>query len=106
MIIKEFYRTRTDGVNLYINIDALTDENGNVVYEKIVDELTGDVWRKPVPRGFKILQNETGATYASAIDVENKPYTYSETDEPISTDGDNELAEKAKAYDILMGVEV
>lgn len=107
MIINEFYKIREDGVNLYINIDALTDENGNVVYENIVDEQTGEVWRKPVPRGFKILQNETGATYSEAIDVENAPYTYSETNEPIeATETDmTEMTEKAKAYDILMGVE-
>ena len=107
MIINEFYKIREDGVNLYINIDALTDENGNVVYEKIVDEQTGEVLRKPVPRGFKILQNETGVPYAEAIDVENAPYTYAETNEPIeATETDmTELTEKAKAYDILMGVE-
>ena len=107
MIIKEFYRTREDGVNLYINIDALTDENGNVVYEKIVDEKTSEVWRKPVPRGFKILQNETGLPYAEAIDIENAPYTYSETNETIEVAETDmtELTEKAKAYDILMGVE-
>ena len=79
MIIKEFYRTRTDGVNLY---------------------------RTYSDNGMQILQNETGKTYNTAIDVENAPYTYTETDEPIPTDGDNELTEKAKAYDILMGVEV
>ena len=56
MIIKEFYRTRKDGVNLY---RTYSDMN---VY---------------------ILQNETGAEYDEAIDVENAPYTYSETDKPI-----------------------
>lgn len=107
MIIKEFYQTREDGVDLYINIDALTDANGNVVYETIIDEQTGEVWRKPVSRGFKILQNETGVPYAEAIDVENAPYTYSETNDPIkATETDmTEVTEKAKAYDILMGVE-
>ena len=79
MIVKEFYRTRADGINLY---RTYSDE------QKM------------------IIQNETGKTYSSAVDVENAPYTYTETDEPIPTDGDNELAEKAKAYDILMGVEV
>lgn len=79
MIIKDFYRTREDGVNLY---------------------------RTYSDNGMQILQNETGKTYNTAIDVENAPYTYTETDEPIPTDGDNELTEKAKAYDILMGVEV
>lgn len=56
MIIKEFYRTRKDGVNLY---RTYSDMN---VY---------------------ILQNETGIEYEEAIDVENAPYTYSETDKPI-----------------------
>lgn len=56
MIIKEFYRTRKDGVNLY---RTYSDMN---VY---------------------ILQNETGIEYEEAIDVENTPYTYSETDKPI-----------------------
>ena len=81
MIIKEFYKTREDAVSLY---------------------------RTYSDKGMMILQNETGVTYAEAIDVENAPYTYSETDEPIEvieTDM-TELTEKAKAYDILMGVEV
>lgn len=56
MIIKEFYRQRKDGVNLY---RTYSDKN---VY---------------------ILQNETGIEYDEAIDVENAPYTYSETDKPI-----------------------
>lgn len=56
MIIKEFYSTRKDGVNLYRNYSD---------------------------KGLFILQNETGIEYAEAIDVENAPYTYSETDKPI-----------------------
>lgn len=56
MIIKEFYRTRKDGVNLY---RTYSDIN------------------------MYILQNETGVEYEEAIDVENAPYTYSETDKPI-----------------------
>ena len=56
MIVKEFYRTREDGVNLY---RTYSDE------------------------GFYILQNETNTEYGEAIDVENDPYTYSETDKPI-----------------------
>lgn len=56
MIVREFYRTRKDGVNLY---RTYSDE------------------------GFYILQNETGTEYDEAIDVENAPYTYSETDKPI-----------------------
>lgn len=56
MIVREFYRTRKDGVNLYH-----TYSNSNLI----------------------ILQNETQREYDEAIDVENAPYTYSETDKPI-----------------------
>ena len=74
MLINEPFGTRADGVNLFINIDALTDEKGEVVRDKD---------KKPIPRGYYILQNETGAKLDAAIDVENAPYTYAETDEPI-----------------------
>lgn len=60
MIIKEFYRTRKDGVNLY---------------------------RTYSDKEVYILQNETGAEYDEAIDVEGAPYTYSETDKPIEKEG-------------------
>lgn len=56
MIIKEFYKTRKDGVNLY---RIYSDED------------------------YIILQNETGIEYNEAIDVENASYTYSETDKKI-----------------------
>ena len=80
MIVKRFYKTRSDGVSLY---RTFSDE------QKM------------------ILQNETGVTYAEAIDVEDSPYTYTETDEPIEVSETDmtELAEKAKAYDILVGVD-
>ena len=56
MIVREFYRTRNDGVNLY---------------------------RTYSDKEVYIIQNETGIEYTEAIDVENAPYTYSETDKPI-----------------------
>lgn len=56
MIVKEFYKTREDGVNLYRTYS--TDNKF-------------------------ILQNETGVEYAEAIDVENAPYTYTEMEKPI-----------------------
>lgn len=56
MIIREFFETRYDGVNLY---------------------------RTYSDAGYFILQNETGLKYGEAIDVEFKNYTYSETDELI-----------------------
>lgn len=55
-IKREFYMTREDGVNLF---KTYSDEN------------------------YKIKQNETGVIYDSAIDIENAPYTYSETNEKI-----------------------
>lgn len=57
MIVKEFYKIREDGVNLY---------------------------RTYSDSDMMIIQNETGVTYSEAIDVENAPYTYTETNEPIS----------------------
>ena len=56
MIIKEFYETRFDGANLYRNY---SDE------------------------GYYIIQNETGAEYEEAIDIEGAPYTYTESDKKI-----------------------
>jgi hypothetical protein len=57
--------------------------------------------------GFMLLQVETGIKYADPVDVVPCRYTYEETDELIETkyDGDiGEMEEKAKAYDILVGV--
>lgn len=56
MIIKEFYKTRNDGVNLY---------------------------RTYSDSGLYIKQIETGNVYDEAIDVENAPYTYTETTIPV-----------------------
>lgn len=57
MLIKELYMTRTDGVKLYRNY---SDE------------------------GKRLIQNETGIVYDEAIDVEDAPYTYTESEELIS----------------------
>ena len=83
MIDTRYYRTRKDGVKLYRTIDALTDEKGNVLLESIYDENDKVIGERAIPRGFYILQNETNVEYDEAIDVENAPYTYSETDKPI-----------------------
>lgn len=56
MIIREFYMTRNDGVNLY---KTSSDKN---VY---------------------IIKQGTDEEYDAAIDVENSPYTYEETEEVI-----------------------
>lgn len=66
MIRKEFFETRPDGVNLY---RTYSDE------------------------GFYIIQNETGAEYAEAIDVEGARYTYSESDKKIEEPNGEEVAE-------------
>ena len=56
MIRKVFYETREDDVNLY---RTFSDE------------------------GYKIRQVQTGIIYDEAIDVENAPYTYTETTEKV-----------------------
>lgn len=56
MIKRDFYATRKDGVKLY---------------------------RTYSDSGMTVRQNETGAEYDEAVDVETTPYTYSETDTPI-----------------------
>ena len=60
MIKREYYMTRSDGVKLY---KTYSD------YNKY------------------ILQVETNVEYDIAIDVENAPYTYVETNKLIEEDG-------------------
>ena len=64
-----YYTTRTDGIKLFRFAAPNTK--------------TGDEWDKP---RFKIRQDQTGALYDEAIDVENAPYTYTETDIPTESD--------------------
>ena len=56
MIVREFYKTRNDGVKLY---------------------------RTYSDSGLFIKQNETGTIYDEAIDIEGSSYTYSETKDKI-----------------------
>lgn len=75
MIVREFYRTRKDGVSLY---------------------------RTYSDAGYLIRQTQTGAEYAEAIDVADAPYTYTETKTPIKTPEmttEKMLAELEAAYD-------
>ena len=69
MIIREFHTTRQDGVSLYRTYSS---------------------------EGYYIMQNETGNIYPEAIDVENAPYTYSETTDKIEviTEGTNDKRNK------------
>lgn len=61
MIVKEFYRTRNDGVNLY---KSYSD------------------------KGETIRKVGTDEVYDEAIDVETAPYTYEETGEKIEVFGE------------------
>jgi len=61
MIVREYYRTREDGVRLY---------------------------RTYSDKGMYIVQNQTGIEYSEAIDVEGSQYTYTETDRPIEESTD------------------
>ena len=63
MIKKEFYKTRKDGINLY---RTYSDE------------------------GYRIKQIETSNVYDEAIDIEDAPYTYEETDIPIEEENATE----------------
>lgn len=71
MIITEFFAEREDGVKLY---------------------------RTSSDSGFMIEQ-ESGAMFEEAIDVENSGHIYTETDIPISSD---ELSD-SEALSIIMG---
>jgi hypothetical protein len=71
MIIKEEFKTRADGVKLF---RTYSDE------------------------GKQIIQNETGIIYSEAIDVEDAPYTYSESDEFVELSAEQIL-------DIILGGE-
>lgn len=70
MIVKTLYGVRDDGVRLF--------------------ETKSDA-------GFKLRQNETGIVYDSAIDVENAPFTYAETDEPIEQYTEEQLSTMSNA---------
>ena len=75
MIVREYFQTRSDGVRLF---------------------------RTYSDAGFLIRQTQTGAEYSEAVDVEDAPYTYAETDTPIETPEmttEEMLAELEAAYD-------
>ena len=80
MIIKEFYKKRSDGVNLY---RTYSDSN------------------------LMIRQVETGNVYAEAIDVENAAYTYEETGMSIDADEltDMTLSAVERSINIITGQE-
>lgn len=75
MIIREFYRTREDGVDLY---------------------------RTYSDAGFQIKQEQTNFVYDEAIDVEDAPYTYIETEDLIPMPEPTQ-EERNEALDIMLG---
>lgn len=74
MVITEFYKTRSDGVNLY---RTYSDEG-------------------------KMLVRNDGTKFSEAVDVEGSGYTYTESEEQVEPM--SEVEEKALAYDIITGV--
>ena len=76
MDIKEYYTTRGDGVKLY---------------------------RTYSDQGFLILQVETGIQYDEAIDVENAPYTYSETSILPEQENTSDEISDSEALNIIVG---
>ena len=80
MIIKEFYKKRSDGINLY---------------------------RTYSDSKLMIRQVETGNVYTEAIDVENSAYTYEETDMSIDADEltDMRLSALERSINIITGQE-
>lgn len=80
MIIKEFYKKRSDGINLY---------------------------RTYSDSKLMIRQIETGNVYAEAIDVENATYTYEETGMSIDADEltDMRLSAVERSINIITGQE-
>jgi hypothetical protein len=74
MIFKKYYRTRKDGVNLYVSLDVKVDESGAPLL---------DSEGKYIPTGFKIRKIGTEEIYDRAIDIEDAIFVYEETDIPI-----------------------
>lgn len=66
MVKRDYYFTRSDNVKLFISYSDA---------------------------GKKIEQSPTGILYDFAVDVENAPYTYTETNEPVENPVDPEYSE-------------
>lgn len=70
----------------------------------IIEKVEGfdDLIKTYSDKGLKILQEQTGAIYDEAIDVDYAGYTYVETDIPIEAD---EESTDSEILDILLGRE-
>ena len=78
MIVREHYKTRTDGVELY---KTYSDA------------------------GYLIRQVETGAEYDEAIDIDGAPYTYTETGKLVTDNFDIETASPEQLRERLLDTE-
>ena len=78
MIVREHYKTRPDGVELY---------------------------RTYSDAGYLIRQAETGAEYDEAIDIDGTPYTYTETDKLVTDNFDIETASPEQLRERLTDTE-
>lgn len=74
MVVREFYKTREDGVNLY---RTYSDQN------------------------LYIQQVETGVEYIEAVDIENAPYIYVETDKVIEEEKPEEVIEETETEEVV-----
>ena len=78
MIVREHYKTRSDGVELY---KTYSDA------------------------GYLIRQAETGAEYDEAIDIDGTPYIYTETDKLVTDNFDIETASPEQLRERLTDTE-
>ena len=83
MIVKSLYTIRSDNVRLFI---SYSDKN------------------------MKIIQDQTGNIYDSAVDVESASFTYTETDIPVEfpvdvvpPNNEDEIIEPQSALDAIFG---
>lgn len=75
MIVKEFYKTRKDGVDLY-----LTKSDAGLKIRKFKKNWLGNYVK-------------TDEVYDEAIDVDGAPFKYEETDLPIESEEESPAAE-------------
>ena len=78
MIVKEFFKARADGVKLYRTYSST---------------------------GYLIRQEETGAEYSEAVDVEGAAYTYTETETKIPDPFDAQTASPEELRERLADTE-
>ena len=61
------------------------------------------LYKYATDNGMKVIQHPSEQRYDEAIDVESATWTYTASDEPIESIEDNEVQQKAEAFDYLTG---